>query len=388
MSDDARRGVRCRVAVTCALASALLGCSPVSSGADTGTQDAVNPDTVNADADAESDAGDVLAGWTAHTKVYAKGALASAWSNGAAGDARRWALVGGDGTTGRVLTLTGDTWSAYDVNETGLLWWVHGDDAGHRAAVGDKGTLVTWTEGDAKPTVTVFKSLAAEGTALYGVWFAPGAKRYWIAGGNPQKGTGLLWRVDADSLSKTPEASAAKVDLGADAGVVFKVIGTADGQRWAVGDGGTIWHRAKDTWAVEAIVKTDVLIGISGSSADALVAVGGRGAGVVARRTAKGWSQVAGGANAWISGLSAVAYTAGGAALVGGSYGFLGKQDADTPADELPGVEPPLTQLTLHGAWADKHTQVMVGGSFENPAKPLVGCVLTRGASLPKLPGS
>jgi len=75
-----------------------------------------------------------------------------------------------------------------------------------------------------------------------------------------------------------------------------------------------------------------------------------------------------------------------GTAIVGGSYGFLGKQDDTTATDDLPGLDPPLTSLTLHGAWADGHTQVVVGGSFDNPATPIVGAVIMRGDPLPTLP--
>ncbi len=348
------------------LASGLVGCSPSTT---------------------EPPAPKPLEGWTTLVDGYTGGGITAAWSAGAAGAQRSWALVGGDGANGVILELSGSTWTRHTIAGVGLLWWVHGDAAGNRAAVGDGGALVTWKAGDSAPKVTRIKALQDANVALYGVWFAPGATEYWVVGGNPKVGvgTGIAWQIPASSLDADPAASATRVDVGDKQGILFKIIGVGE-ERWAVGDGGVIWHGKGATWAVEATIDTDVLIGIAGDTSDHLVTVGGRGAGVVARRSASGWAQVAGGKDSWISGLSAVTLLPSGVALVGGTYGFLGMQDATTPKDDLPGLDPPLTTLTLHGAWSDAHTQVMVGGSFDNPAAPIVGCVLMRGAALPALP--
>lgn len=336
-----------------------------------------------------------LEGWTALVDGYQRGGITAAWSAGISGKKRSWALVGGDGKDGLILELSGDTWVRHTVPGARLLWWVHGDAQGNRAAVGDGGTLVTWRAGDATPKVTQISSLKSAGVALYGVWFAPGAEQLWVSGGNPKAsaGSGVLWRIPASSLtaggSDAAATAAAKVDLGDKQGTLFKVIGVGD-ERWAVGDGGHIWHGKGVSWQREATIATDVLIGVAGSKADGLVTVGGRGAGVVARRDSSGWKQVAGGKDAWISGLSGVTLLPEaehpGVAIVAGSYGFLGQQDDTTSANDLPSLDPPLTSLTLHGAWADPYTQVVVGGSFDNPAAPVVGTVLMRGAPLPPLP--
>ncbi|MCO4759906.1 MAG: hypothetical protein KC502_00250 [Myxococcales bacterium] len=330
---------------------------------------------------------DPLKGWSVLAGKYAGGGLTAAWSSGAGGTARSWVLVGGDGKDGIILELNKGAWTQHKVPGAGLLWWVHGDAAGHRIAVGDRGTIVSWTSGDAAPKIIQIAELEKSNVALYGVWFAEGAETLWVVGGNPKAGpgSGVLWSIARADLSGDPGAKAKRVDVGADQGILFKVIG-AGGERWAVGDGGKIWHGTGDKWAIEHTAKTDVLIGISGTKPTELVTVGGRGAGVVIRRDADGWKQVAGGDGAWISGLSAVVRLADGTALVGGNYGFLGKQDATTDPTDLPAVTPPLTDLTLHGSWADKHTQVVVGGSFDNPTQPIIGCLLMRGAALPALP--
>ncbi|MBP47198.1 MAG: hypothetical protein CMH53_04610 [Myxococcales bacterium] len=333
-----------------------------------------------------------LQGWQVLADEWAGGALASAWAPATTDIDSGWVLVGGDGTTGVILELIEGQWQKWSIEQSGQLWWVHGDAQGRRVAVGDKGTVVSWARGDETPTVTQLTAFKDSATALYGVWFGSSSDEIWLVGGAPLigPGSGKLVRLSRKVLTGKPLSTSdyEEIDLADELGVLFKIIGTPDGQLWAVGDGGQIWHRNAEKWTLEATIDTDVLIGIAGGAPDQLVVVGGRGTGVVARRDATGWQIKAGAVpDSWIPGLSAVIALDEGRALVAGNYGFVGEQSAQTPRNELPSLEPPLTSMTLHGGFGTTSHQVMVGGTFENPSAPRRGCVLVRGSTaLPALP--
>lgn len=367
---------------------AAAGCSePSTTGSTTGSGDALSDD---------SDAGeikeidkDALENWQVLEDNWFDGALASAWCD-KSGD--KWVLVGGGSNSYSIVEMVGSKWVKRGGQGTDQLWWVHGDESGRRIAVGNSGVILSWVAGTQQLTLTRLPRPGLEPvkTALYGVWFSEKSEDVWIVGGDPAvgPGSGVVFKIAKSALQagELKESQIEYAKLDDKLGVMFKVIGTDDGQLWVVGDGGQIWHRKDEKWELEATINTDVLIGIAGDSPTTLVTVGGRGSGVVARRGADGWSTVAGGSSdSWISGLSAVVAMGPDEAVVAGSYGFVGVQNASTPKNELPGIEPPLTSMTLHGGFYTSKRQVIVGGTFDNPAAPKRGCVLYKGPPLPKL---
>ena len=365
-----------------ALLVMMAGCGNGDGGSDAGPTDAAASK-------------DWLKGWTVLGEdALASGNLTSAWSNGKAGADREWLLVGGglDGTKdGVVWELRGDQWTRHSFPGVGLLWWVHGDASGRRIAVGDGGAVVRWSAGG-KPELQRVPSLEKAATQLFGVWFADKGDRFWVVGGNSagQASVGLLWEVpfsakDGAAIDKDAE----KHEDAGKAGLLMKVWGTgaAGSERlFAVGEEGRIWSNPGGKWAEDGKVAIDRLIGVTGTSAEDVVAVGGLGSGGVARRDSKGWTKVAGCSACFINGnLAAVLLGDGGEAIVGGSLGYMARQQGDTKDKDLPTVDPPLSELDLHGAFRDEHTAVMVGGNLSNPSVA-AGVVLVRGAALPKLP--
>jgi hypothetical protein len=353
------------------------------------------PDTKDT-TDAWTQPEDWLAGW----KVLGEdalpvGNLTTVWSNGKSGAEREWLLAGGalsGEKSGVVWELRGETWTKHSLPGTGLLWWVHGDASGRRVAVGDGGTVVRWQSGDKSIKAETVPSLAQAETQLFGTWFADQSTAFWIVGGNAksQASKGLLWKVPfAAKDGAAIDSDATKEPLDKDQGLVMKVWGTgAAGKEslFAVGEEGRIWANTGGKWAIDGKLEVDRLIGVTGRGVDDIVAVGGLGSGAVVRRDAKGWTKVAGCSTCFINGsLAAVILAADGAAVIGGSHGYLAVQQGDTKDKDLPTVDPPLSELDLHGAWLDSHTAVVVGGNLSNP-KIAAGVVLYRGAALPPLP--
>lgn len=380
-----------RARVGIALIGTLLVFASCSVGGSDGGSDA---DAGVADSGAAS--ADWLAGWKLLGEdALAVGNLTSVWSNAKPGAAREWLIAGGDlagDKAGVIWELRGDKWRKHSFPGVGLLWWVHGDSDGRRIAVGDGGVVIRWQSGDEKLSESIVPGLRKAGTQLFGVWFTQNSKQFWIVGGNAsgQNATGLLWSVPFEAVDGAAiAAKATKHDLGDDQGLVMKVwgVGVAGNEHlFAVGEEGRIWSNGGGKWAIDADLDVDRWIGVTGSSATDVVAVGGLGSGAVARRDKDGWSKVAGCATCFINGsLAAVLLTDDGTVVVGGSHGFLATQKGDTSNKDLPTVDPPLSELDLHGAWRDKHTAVVVGGNLNNPTVA-AGVVLYRGAALPTFP--
>ena len=373
-------------------AAAILATAAVGVVAGCGNGDGGN-DTADA-ADAGG-AQDWLKGWQLLGKDAAPvGNLTSVWSNGKAGAEREWLVVGGTTAgdkAGVVWELRGDTWKRHDLPGTGILWWVHGDADGRRMAVGDGGSVVRWQSGDTKIDAAFVDSLKKDGSQLFGVWWAQGGEDFYVVGGNAMgsQQTGILWRVPLSAATHDIDTKATKEKLDGKQGLLMKLWGFSDAGKetvFAVGEGGAIWAGNADGWKLDGrIDAVDRFIGVTGKSATDVIAVGGLGSGKVARRDAKGWRLAAGCKLCFINGqLAAVLLGEDGTAIVGGSHGYLARQKEDTDQD-LPLIEPPLSELDLHGAWYDGHTAVVVGGNLSNPSVA-AGAILYRGEALPELP--
>ncbi len=327
-----------------------------------------------------------LADWHVLADKLPSGAINSAWTNDGTGAEREWVLVGGKSGQSTIYILRGDTWAQHKLPGEGILWWVHGDTQGRRIAVGDDGLIVRWQRDDKEPTAVRIPELATESTALYGVWFGDSDAHFWLVGGTPTDGgkPGPLWRVPFTSTPGHEASVAQKEALDGKQGVLSKIWSADSKTLWAVGDRGRIWSNGGGNWAIEYEAGPGRVVGISGRSASDVVAVGGQGAGVVLRRGSAGWKLAAGGPTSFVNGLSAIMLMPDGTAVVGGTNGYVAIEDGVDHGDELPSLEPPMTDLSLHGAFAGKRTQVMCGGTFGS-ANP-VGTILTRGETLPPLP--
>ena len=329
---------------------------------------------------------DWLGDWRVLGDELPLGAINSAWGNDATGEQRRWVLAGGKSGNAVIYTLKGATWQRHDFPGQGMLWWTHGDSQGRRVAVGDNGLILRWQDGDDSIDAVQIPELATESTALYGVWFGDGADHFWLVGGTPTDGgkPGPLWRVSFSSQPGGEGADALKEPLDGKQGVLSK-IWSADGERlWAVGDRGRIWSNPDGKWQIEYETGPGRVVGVSGRKGHDVVAVGGQGAGIVLRRRAATWKLSAGGPTSFVNGLAAVMVMPDGTSVVGGTNGYIATEDGADHGGELPALDPPITDLALHGAFAGKHTHCICGGTFGS-ANP-VGTVLMRGAALPPLP--
>lgn len=334
---------------------------------------------------------DWLSGWTAlHADDVALPNLTSAWSNGEGGSGREWLIVGGrPGGAGTIHELHGTTWRRHTIPGAGHLWWVHGDASGRRMAVGDGGHVLRWRSGDAAVAIAQVPSLAAAGGQLFGVWFAAGMDHAWVVGGHAAQpaAPGILWRVPfAADTGAAIDQTATRVVLAGHQGMLMKVWGADANHVIAVGDGGGIWAVAGGVWTLAARIGDDRFVGVTGRGIHDMIVVGGTSQGTVVRGDASGWRQVAGCAGCGINGnLAAVAVAPDGTALVGGARGYLALQRGAAAAKDLRALDPPLTELDLHGAWLDAHSAVFVGGNLTNPAIA-AGTLLVRGDPLPALP--
>lgn len=337
---------------------------------------------------------DCAKGWQELAEEVVDGALNSAWSGGAAGAGREWVLVGGTQDHSVVYRLHGASWRRDLLPGAGLLWWVHGDSQGRRMAVGAHGRVVRW-QVSADPggapvdpaTLDVFAipELQADGVPLYGTWFDATMDHAYVVGGDPfaAQGGGVIAKLPLDADAARVEGALQPFTLAEDQRTIFKVWGRSADEVYAVGEGGLIFALEAGAWPQQYGAETDVLVGIHGTASAGPYTVGGRGTGVVIGAVDDGYSLLAGGPDAFVPGLSAVTTLPDGRVLVGGDFGYaavLGSDGATTcDAENI------ITTLTLHGAAADEHTAVLVGGSLANPKK-LVGTVWTLGDPLPALP--
>lgn len=298
--------------------------------------------------------------WSTLDAVSGDAALSGVWGSG---PDDVW-IVGGDTTGGRAFHGSTDAWDEVTVpGGSGLLVWAYGFGADDVFAVGRGGTALRW-DGQAWATLST-------GTTedLWGV-FGFANDDLWAVGGNVGDDVPVLLHWDGSMFSPVT-LDPAQNDRSATS--LFKVWGV-DGTLFAVGERGLIVRWSGTDWEqVSAGAKADEdFVSLWGTSADQIVAVGGRSNARVATWDGSAWDTLA---PSGVGGLNAVAMEGPELAVVGGVYGYVGAFDVASGALTPEAVS---TGLDVHAMWSDgQGNTYAVGGVF---AEPFDGVALLRTA--------
>jgi hypothetical protein len=325
------------------LASALPACSGSKDSADTA------PTHHTGETGDSGTSGPTIV-WEEAFDTSSTGALSGVW--GTAPD-DVW-IVGGVTEQGESYHYDGSTWSAVPVPEgVGLLVWVYGFASDDVWAVGVDGAGAHW-DGTAWSAVDF-------GTTedLWGI-FGFSTTDLWIVGGDPDAGDPLILHYDGTTPTVVP-LDPAENPRGAKS--LFKVWGI-DNQLYITGQTGTLLAWDGEAWRFQSggSEANQDFVSLWGTSADHIVAVGGRGNGRIATWDGSAWTTLA---PSGIGGLNAVTMVSPTEAVVGGVNGYVASFD---PTTGTLSNEESLTFDDIHAAWYDgAGTTWAVGGFFLEP---------------------
>ena len=296
--------------------------------------------------------------WSVAFDASTAGALSGVW--GSAPD-DVW-MAGGRPEAGEIWHFDGSSWATVPLPAgTPLLSWVYGFSATDAWAVGIKGAVLRWDG-------VVWKTLQS-GTDqdLWGVW-GPSPDDLWMVGGSVGKSTPVILRWHGGALA---EVALDPAQNTRDATALFKVWGFG-GAVFAVGEGGLILQWSDGSWQARSAgaKANDDFVSLWGTSADHMVAVGGRSGGRIATWDGATWQTVA---PSGTPGLNAVFMTRPEQALIGGIVGFAGTFD---PATSAVSQEDPDTTRTIHAIWCDGAGRCYAVGGLFSP--PWIGLALVR----------
>lgn len=351
--------MRLSVAITRALALALLGCG---GGAGPATDGGARPDGA---VDEREGGAPPAPAWRPVLEEL-DGALLSVWGSSARDV---WAVGGslGNGAPALVVRFDGAVWRRARPGKSESFWWVHGTGERDVWLVGERGRITHWDG-------TAFEEHAS-GTAatLFGVWSAR-PDEAWAVGGTPESATdandvllrwdGSSWKPEALPEPSTPARGVA----------LYKVWGPPprDGEPselYVVGEAGVIWHRVQNAWKREGVgVATGRLTTVFGCSATEVYAVGGRDLLVSDGTT---WRRAEIDPLLVVNDLNGVSCGPGGVVIVGGGslkLRLARRADGSRVWTSDFGSEP---LVDLHGAWADPSGAFWgVGGQFNAAPRP------------------
>lgn len=298
--------------------------------------------------------------WQAAFDTSAAGSLSSVWGSGP----DDVFVVGGTDAGAEIYHYDGTTWGEMDAPDVPLLVWLHGFGPDDVYAVGTEGGMVHY---DGTSWTTIDTGTDVDLWGIFG--FAP--DDLWIVGGDPFEDDPLILHYDGTTF--TPHLVDAAQNPQ-DAKALFKVWGIGD-ELYAVGQKGLILHYEGGSWIAQpAGAEADQdFVSLWGTSADHIVAVGGRGNARIATFDGSSWTTVAPTA---LGGLNGVHMATPGTAIIGGILGMVGSFDTESASVTREGPDPPLTRTDVHAVWGDgQGTHYAVGGTFLDPHE---GAVLVR----------
>lgn len=291
------------------------------------------------------------------------GAFLSVW--GASSD-DVWAVGGqvsalGEAGTGAAYRRQSGTWAAAELPpDAPLLNWVHGTTS-RLWIVGNAGAAY-YREGDAWTTTPT-----GTDAPLWGCW-AVSDDDVWAVGGDAldPDAEPVIVHFDGTTWSDHPLP-----DLDRSANAMFKVWAAATDDVWVVGDSGVILHFDGQAWSQVPSGTGADLISLWGTSADNIVAVGGRSIGTIARWDGSTWTSEEVGRIPGINGVwmhesedAAVAGNDGAAALI---Y---------APAFETELEDSGAGIMVLHGVYGfENGERISVGGTL-NRSPPYFGIIV------------
>lgn len=302
------------------------------------------------DSGGEADPTPAGATWVEAFDTSATGALSGVWGTG---PDDVW-IVGGTSEQGEIYHYDGTSWSPVPVPAgVGLLVWAYGFGPDDVYAVGVRGAVVHWDG-------TAWTQMDAGTTRdLWGVWGAA-PDDLWIVGGEVSGTWPITLHWDGSAFTEVTLSTEQNLHGGV---ALFKVWGI-DGRIWAVGDLGLIVEWDGTQWVEQfgGQWANDDFVSLWGTSADHVVAVGGRNNGRIAHFDGTSWTtEMPGG----MVGLNAVYMGAPDEAVIGGIYGYTATLDpvtGDYVDDTI------VTQYDIHAIWGDgAGTYYGVGGTFTEP---------------------
>ena len=296
----------------------------------------------------EPDPGPATPHWSEAFDTSAAGALSGVW--GAAPD-DGW-IAGGQPGAGELYHYDGAAWTAATPPAgSDLLVWAYGFGPDDVFAVGVAGTAIHY---DGSAWTALDTGTDAD---LWGV-FGFARDDLWVVGA-AATGETAPTILHYDGAAFTPYALDPSQNSRT-AKSLFKVWGI-DGTLFAVGQRGLIIRWDGSDWVetpAGALADQD-FVSLWGTSADHIVAVGGRNNARLATWDGTAWTTLA---PTGLGGLNAIAMTDPEEAVVGGIYGWVG---TFAPATGTLTREDALTNLDVHALWDDGHGRVYaVGGRF------------------------
>ena len=268
-------------------------------------------------------------------------------------------LVGADadGTGPVVRHFDGTKWKSLAPPVEGDLWWVQGVGPDDVRMVGENGLALKYT-----PSTNTFEVRdTPTALTLFGVWGASSSD-VWYVGGDTGRNRGVILRDDGDRVVEVSHTSTS-------AAAFFKAYGFGPNAVWMVGQKGTalFWDgtelRATDTGT------TLPLMGVHGTAADRVWAVGGVANGVILGWNGSSWEEQTPASTGQLFGVWAAADTTY-------ACGFNGlilerKDGVWAPVPKIP------TYQDLHAIWVDETKAIWsVGGRLAE--SPPSGGVLVR----------
>lgn len=313
------------------MVAGLLACNGDKDGTETGTPTAP------------------VATWAAAFDASGAGALSGVWGSG---PDDVW-IVGGDDTAAEIWHFDGGAWSEVAAPAVGLLVWVYGFGPDDVYAVGVEGAAVHW-DGDAW-------NVLDSGTTqdLWGVW-GSATDDLWAVGGSATDGDPVILHWDGAAFTPVALDPAENDRLAHE---LFKVWGIG-GRTFAVGQYGLIveWDGSQWVQLPSGAEATDDFVSLWGTSADHVVAVGGRSNGQVATFDGTSWTTTH---PSGVPGLNAVSMGSADEAVIGGIGGWVGSFDPNTGTITR---EDPVDSIDVHAIWYDgAGTWYGVGGKFYAP---------------------
>lgn len=265
--------------------------------------------------------------------------------------------------TGSIWHFDGTEWGEdASAPETELLVWAHAFSASDVWVVGEGGAILRGSVGDWEPI--------ASGTTepLWGVWGAS-ADDVWIVGGDVNGSQPILLRYQNGGITEVPLD---QTGFERPAVALLKVWGI-DGRTFAVGTGGLIVEWTGDTWVEmpTGALANDDFVSLWGTSANNIVAVGGRATARIATFDGTSWTTIA---PSGLAGLNAVTFDSEGTAIIGGENGWVGTFD---PTVGEPVAEDFLALTTgVHALWFDGDQTTY--GAAARFATPYTGAAIVR----------
>lgn len=188
-------------------------------------------------------------------------------------------MVGGTLTDGRILHFDGEAWTEQATpRSVPLLNWVFGFSSSNVVAVGNGGTILsydgtTWTRAQSPTTED-----------LWGIWGANKNDLWAVGGSGRSESTATVLHFDGKDWEEWPLPT-----LKIAARALFKVWGTSAQDVYAVGQRGIVLHFDGRAWSEVDVAATDDLIALWGTGPNNILAVGGRGNGLVSHFNGRRW---------------------------------------------------------------------------------------------------